>query len=99
MDYEIVVEQLVDVPVPSRLRTSFRPFRLTNPRSMRVYELRQPSPGIGNETYVFSPRLANSDVKDPRGTGGFLLRLRSGESPTRLGSYESIAKVSVTPLG
>lgn len=94
-EYEMVVEQSADVPLPESLRVALRPLRLTDPSGMEVYRVELAMPHLGDDTYVFSTRVFNADVRNRHGAGGYLYRLRSGHSPNRLASYESIAKVRV----
>jgi hypothetical protein len=93
--YEMVVEQSADLPLPESLRVALRPLRLTDPSGMQVYRVELATSSLGDDTYVFSTRILNADVRNGQGAGGYLYRLRSGHSPNHLASYESIAKVRV----
>jgi hypothetical protein len=95
-DYVMVVHRAL-MPLPESLRVALRPFRLTNPRGMLVYQV---EPAIGDAPCIFSSRIAHANVADSKsrhGVRGYLCRLRPDQSPNRLASYESVAVVAVAP--
>ena len=96
-DYVMLVEQSVDEHLPPSLRVDLRPFRLSKPSGLEVFEIENESPDIGDQVHVFSSRIVNGQGSSPEGMGGYLYRLRRGRQPDQLESYKSIAKVWVSP--